>query len=148
MGREFGGEWIHAYGWLNPFAVHLKLSQHGLLISYTPIQNLEKEMATHSSVLAWRMLWTEEPGGLQSMGSQRVGHDWVTLTQYKIKSFVSKMKTCWPTDWLLRFVLDIVRGCKRITCQLMSTYCVYSSEKCCPVLEERPNFHRFFNVGS
>ena len=36
---------------------------------------LEKEMATHSSILAWRMPWTEEPGGLQSMGSQRVGHD-------------------------------------------------------------------------
>ena len=36
---------------------------------------LEKEMATHSSILAWRILWTEEPGGLQSMGSQRVGHD-------------------------------------------------------------------------
>ena len=32
-------------------------------------------MATHSSVLAWEVLWTEEPGGLQSMGSQRVGHD-------------------------------------------------------------------------
>ena len=36
---------------------------------------LEKEMATHSSILAWRILWTEEPGGLQSMGSQRVRHD-------------------------------------------------------------------------
>ena len=36
---------------------------------------LEKEMATHSSFLAWRITWTEEPGGLQSMGSQRVGHD-------------------------------------------------------------------------
>ena len=36
---------------------------------------LEKEMATHSSTLAWRIPWTEEPGGLQSMGSQRVGHD-------------------------------------------------------------------------
>ena len=36
---------------------------------------LEEEMATHSSVLAWRIPWTEEPGGLQSMGSQRVGHD-------------------------------------------------------------------------
>ena len=40
---------------------------------------LEKEMATHSSILAWRILWTEKPGGLQSTGSQRVGHDWVTL---------------------------------------------------------------------
>ena len=36
---------------------------------------LEKEMAPHSSVLAWKIPWTEEPGRLQSMGSQRVGHD-------------------------------------------------------------------------
>ena len=36
---------------------------------------LEKEMATHSSILAWRIPWTEESGGIQSMGSQRVGHD-------------------------------------------------------------------------
>ena len=36
---------------------------------------LEKEMATHSSILAWRIPWMEEPGRLQSMGSQRVGHD-------------------------------------------------------------------------
>ena len=37
--------------------------------------NLEKGMATHSSILAWKIPWTEEPGGLQSMGLQRVGHD-------------------------------------------------------------------------
>ena len=37
--------------------------------------HLDKGMATHSSILAWRTSWTEEPGGLQSMGSQRVGHD-------------------------------------------------------------------------
>ena len=36
---------------------------------------LEKEMATHSSTLAWKIPWTEEPGRLQSMGSQRVGHN-------------------------------------------------------------------------
>ena len=36
---------------------------------------LEKEMVTHSSILAWRLPWTEEPGELQYMGSQRVGHD-------------------------------------------------------------------------
>jgi len=35
---------------------------------------LQKEIATHSSILAWKIPWTEEPGGLQSMGSQRVGH--------------------------------------------------------------------------
>ena len=39
---------------------------------------LEKGMAFHSSILAWRIPWTEEPGRLQSMGSQRVRHDWVT----------------------------------------------------------------------
>ena len=36
---------------------------------------LKEGMATHSSILAWRILWTEEPGGLQSRGSRRVGHD-------------------------------------------------------------------------
>ena len=47
----------------------------------TPVQSLgredllEKEMATHSSNLAWKIPWMEEPGKLQSMGSQRVGHD-------------------------------------------------------------------------
>ena len=40
--------------------------------------SLEKGMATHFSILAWKILWTEEPGGLQSMRSQRVGQDWVT----------------------------------------------------------------------
>ena len=39
---------------------------------------LEKEMAIHSSILAWEIPWTEEPGGIQSMGSQRVGHNLVT----------------------------------------------------------------------
>ena len=40
--------------------------------------HLEKKMATHSSILAWEIPWTEKPGGLQSMGSQRVGHDLAT----------------------------------------------------------------------
>ena len=44
---------------------------------------LEKEMATYSSVLAWRILWTEEPGRLQSMGSYRVGHNWIDLALKK-----------------------------------------------------------------
>ena len=46
---------------------------------------LEKKMATHSSVLAWRIPWTEEPGGLQSMGSQRVGHDLATKKEQQHK---------------------------------------------------------------
>ena len=46
--------WVQPLGWEDP---------------------LEKETATHSSTLAWKIPWMEEPGGLQSMGSQRVGHD-------------------------------------------------------------------------
>ena len=42
---------------------------------------LEKEMATHSSTLAWKIPWTEKPGRLRSMGSQRVGHDLATKQQ-------------------------------------------------------------------
>ena len=46
--------WVHSLSWGDP---------------------LEEGMATHSSILAWRSQWTEEPDGLQSIGSQRVGHD-------------------------------------------------------------------------
>ena len=47
---------------------------------------LEKEMATHSSILSWRIQWTEEPGRLQSMGSQRVGHDWATSLPFTLRT--------------------------------------------------------------
>ena len=48
----------------------------GHRLDFTPASAfVEKETATHSSSLAWTIPWTEEPGGLQSMGSQRVGHD-------------------------------------------------------------------------
>ena len=59
-------------------AVHGVAESRTLLSDFTfifPFHALEKEMATHSNVLAWRIPGTEEPGGLQSMGSQRVGHD-------------------------------------------------------------------------
>ena len=49
--------WVRSLGWEDP---------------------LEKEMATHSSILAWRISWTEEPGRLQSTGSLRIGHGWAT----------------------------------------------------------------------
>ena len=45
---------------------------------YKPLPLLEKAMVPHSSTVAWKILWTEEPGRLQSMGSQRVRHDWTT----------------------------------------------------------------------
>ena len=65
---------------------------HGVAKSRKPLSNftftfyfnaLEKEMATHSSVLAWRITGTEKPGGLPSMGSHRVGHDWSDLAALK-----------------------------------------------------------------
>ena len=69
---------------------------------------LEKGMATHSSILAWRIPWTEEPGRLQSMGSQRVGHDWATSTftsaLWQVRSSASPLdlgnKSPFPSCWL------------------------------------------------
>ena len=58
--QETQETWVQSLGWGEP---------------------LEKEMATHSSILAWEIPWTEEPGGLQSMGSQRVGDDLMTKRQ-------------------------------------------------------------------
>ena len=54
---------------------NLPVMQETWVLSLGQEDPLEKEMATHSSIPAWRILWTEEPGGLQSAGSQRVGHD-------------------------------------------------------------------------
>ena len=49
---------------------------------------LEKEMAIHSSIIAWRIPWMEEPGGQQSTGSQRVGHDWETSLSLSVVTLV------------------------------------------------------------
>ena len=57
---------------------NLPAVQEMWVISLDQEDPLEKGMATHSSILAWKIPWTEEPGRLQSMGSQRVGHDLVT----------------------------------------------------------------------
>ena len=60
--------WVRSLGWEDP---------------------LEKEMATHSSTLAWKISWTEEPSRLQSVGSQRVRHDWVTsLSLFTFTSYL------------------------------------------------------------
>ena len=63
--------------WGNP--VYSKCNNTRVCFIYTvPVLWLEKAMALHSSTLAWKIPWTEEPGRLQSMGSLRVRHDWVT----------------------------------------------------------------------
>ena len=66
---------------------------------------LQKEMANQSSILAWRIPWTEEPDGLQSMGSQRVRHSWVTEQQHLEKA--SKLlklyvPSSFPGSWTLQ----------------------------------------------
>ena len=72
---EFAQTHVH---WASLVAQRLKASAcnaRDLGLSLGWEDPLKKEMATHSSILAWRILWTEEPGGLQSMGLQRVGHN-------------------------------------------------------------------------
>ena len=63
--------WVWSLGWEDP---------------------LEKGMATHSSILAWRIPWTEGPGRLQSMGSQSVRHDWLSFTSLHIQKLFSRQK--------------------------------------------------------
>ena len=65
---------------------------------------LEKEMATHSSVLAWRIPGTGEPGGLPSLGSHRVGHNWSDLAAAAAAKKVSSQKLGEHTDPLLIFL--------------------------------------------
>ena len=63
---------------------------------------LEKEMATHSSIFAWKPPWMVEPGRLQSMGSQRVGHDWATSLHFwsLFSSFL------FLESWLIYYLLS------------------------------------------
>ena len=65
-------------------------------------------MAPHSSTLAWKIPWTEEPGGLQSIGSQRVGHDWVTSFTHLLLDEASCTGCCW---WL-----GDARTCIQVVC--------------------------------
>ena len=68
---------------------------------------LEEEMATHSSIYAWKIPWTEEPGGLQSTGSQRVGHDWATSCHVIIHSIYF---ICYPAclGIMKKFSLEVI----------------------------------------
>ena len=73
---------------------------------------LEKEMATHSSILVWWIPWTEEPGAVQSMGLKRVRHDWVTFTLHWITSEVSAVPKCLePWNLNIRAVVSLLLLC-------------------------------------
>ena len=67
-------------------------------------------MTTHSSILAWRIPWTEDPGRLQSMGKQRVGHNWETEQQQEVKDLTQKTKT------LMKDIKDETNKWKDILC--------------------------------
>ena len=83
MGREVGGrskrEGIYVYLWLISLVVQtvkcLSTMREIQVRSLGREDTMEKEMSTHSSTIAWKIPWTEEPDRLQSMGSQRVVHD-------------------------------------------------------------------------
>ena len=79
--------------WLRWSGIHLPM-QGTCVPSWGWEDPMEKGMATHSSILAWEIPWTEEPGGLPSTGSQRIGHDWATLTlTLWVNRFFSPL--CW-----------------------------------------------------
>ena len=104
---------------------------------------LEKGMATHSSILAWRVPWTEEPNGLQSMGSQGVGHNWATNTLIFTQSFSFVCFWMWfhlqvesysmySCVWLLLFimvsVIFIQLVCILVICSFLWLYIILSYE--------------------
>ena len=65
--------------WETKWRISKKASTHGQIVKKSPLgTSLEKAMAPHSSTLAWKIPWTDEPGRLWSMGSLRAGHDWAT----------------------------------------------------------------------
>ena len=92
---------------------------------------LEKEMTTHSNILAWRIPWTEEPSGLQSMGSQRVGHDCVTNTfifieieieidyTYGYVFFLLKTHTVHPPREVIALLLEARQFLLQIVCLVL-----------------------------
>ena len=140
--------WVQSQGWEDP---------------------LEKEMATHSAILAWENPWTEKPGGLQPVGSQRVGHDWdtelhihswtclfmVQHTQDLIRALetqtfppnpalIPQGPLCWVTIWRICRRLNNDFGFLMGTHEkhVMLGFCwgLFSPDSC----KECENFHIFF----
>ena len=99
---------------------------------------LEKEMAAHSSVLAWRIPGTGEPGGLPSMGSHRVGHDWSDLDHLSKSLFSNVAFPCtyvmWHKIWSIYIFCEAHQGCQRGPSRIFET----AEEWCKGTLLARP----------
>ena len=119
MGRyRFWVHWNHCFD-KHPLVAqmvkHLSAVQKVWVWSLGWEDPLEEEMATHSSIPAWRIPWTEEPGGLQSMGLQRVRHNWATNTT--TTNYLGTV-SCFFTPW-------IPSGCTEATSLMAATCFVY-----------------------
>ena len=79
--------------WWTQVVKHLPAMRETRVRSLGQEDSLEKEMATHSSILAWKIPWMEEPGGLQSMRSQKVGHDWMTSLFLPVEKIVCRSRS-------------------------------------------------------
>ena len=124
---------------------------------------LEKEMATHSSPLAWRIPWMEEPGGLQSMGLQRVGHDWAT----SLSLFAIRVGSSVYLRLLIFLLAILIPACASFSPAFHMMYSAYKLNKQgddiqpwrtpfpiwkhsvvpCPVLTVASNLHADFSGG-
>ena len=102
MEEALGPDNIHIIKALPPASWHLTTFLLDLIKLKSFCTAKEKEMATYSSTFAWKIPWTEEPGGLPSTGSHRVRHNWRDLS--KLKSFYTAMETInkmkrQPPEW-------------------------------------------------
>ena len=113
-----GGAWWAAVHWVA--RTRARLNDFTFTFHF---HALEKEMATHSSALAWRMPGMGEPSGLLSMGSHRVGHDWSDLaaaaasyilgsqhctTHYRISEFIIRRKCLWKDMNIILMILTLL----------------------------------------
>ena len=90
--------WVRPLGWEDP---------------------LEEGMATHSSILAWRIPWTEEPGGLQSMGWQRVRQDWETRHRHTLNIYVKNISAKLLIKTLPNQLHSVFLNCRSLSSLLL-----------------------------
>ena len=97
---------------------------------------LEKEVATHSSTLAWRIPWTEEPGGLQSTVSQRVGHDWATSLSVSVCAHIYTVVFIYlidisPPSFLLHFPFFLKKVFIYLSLAVLGLHCCAQAFSSC-----------------